>query len=60
MLDALKNSVKYMNCSLQSALKMAITNPAKFIKREDLAEIVGRDIREIIYLNKDLNLDHWA
>ena len=56
MLDALKNAIKFMNCSIEDALKMAITNPAKFIKREDLSFIVGRKIEQIIYLDETLNL----
>lgn len=56
MLDALKNAIKFMNCSTEDALKMAITNPTKFIKREDLSFIVGRKIEQIIYLDETLNL----
>ncbi|MGY0398447.1 MAG: N-acetylglucosamine-6-phosphate deacetylase [Ostreibacterium sp.] len=56
MSQCVKNAVKLMGASVTDALSMAITTPANYIKRSDLAEITKRRLSDILYLDMNLNL----
>lgn len=60
LLACLQNAVNYMHADIQSALRMAISTPANYIQRPDLAHIVSRNIDDIIYLSDDLELKNWC
>lgn len=53
---SVKNAVKLMGASVEDALTMAITTPATYVKRSDLATITHRDFKDIIYLSDELTL----
>jgi N-acetylglucosamine-6-phosphate deacetylase len=50
-----KRLVRHVGIDLDAALRMAITTPAAYINRPDLANLVGRDVRDAIVLNDDLD-----
>lgn len=59
MLQCLQNAVKWQHCSLQDALRMAISTPAAYIQRPDLASIEQREADDILYLDEALQLQPW-
>ncbi len=56
MEQSVKNAVKYMQVSVTEALTMAITTPATYIRRNDLASIIHRNIEDVLYLDNVLNI----
>lgn len=59
MLSCVQNAVRMMNANIQSALTMAVSTPAHYLQRPDLAKIVNRDADDVIYLSDDLQLQTW-
>lgn len=59
MLQCLQNAVRYMQADIRDALKMAVSSPAYYIGRPDLASIANREAQDIIYLDEGLNLQTW-
>lgn len=59
MLQSLQNAVRYMHADIRSALRMAVSTPAYYVGRDDLASITQRDIDDIIYLSDELTLEKW-
>lgn len=60
MLQCLQNAVRYMHADIKSALQMAVSSPAYYLHRPDLADIENRDSQDIIYLDPQLNLqEDW-
>ncbi|MDO4642664.1 MAG: N-acetylglucosamine-6-phosphate deacetylase [Cardiobacteriaceae bacterium] len=59
LLQCLQNAVRYMHADIRSALNMAITTPAHYINRPDLASIEQREVDDIIYLTDALELADW-
>lgn len=59
LLRCLHNALRYMQADLQSALKMAISTPANYLNRPDLASITQRRTEDIICLDNQLNLCAW-
>ncbi|MCF2905223.1 N-acetylglucosamine-6-phosphate deacetylase [Octadecabacter sp. CECT 8868] len=47
--------VRDVGLGLQAALRMAVTTPATFIGRPDLATIIGREIGDVILLSPSLD-----
>lgn len=58
-LHCVKNAVRFMHADIRDALKMAVSTPARYIGRADLAQIVKRDAKDILWLNDALDLDSW-
>ncbi|PID66283.1 MAG: N-acetylglucosamine-6-phosphate deacetylase [Gammaproteobacteria bacterium] len=56
MAQSVKNALKYMQAGIADVLTMAITTPAKYIRRDDLASIINRRCEDILYLDDGLNL----
>lgn len=54
MLQCVQNAMKYMPIDCQSVLQMAVSTPAYYLGRPDLARIYPRPISEIIYLDEQL------
>lgn len=52
MEQSVKNAVRFMQIGVADALTMAITTPARYIKREDLSRITSRSIDDILYLDQ--------
>lgn len=60
MLQCVQNAVRFMQADVASALAMAITTPAHYIGRPDLARIVARRAEDVLYLDGNLALQAWA
>lgn len=60
MLQCVQNAVRFMQADVASALAMAITTPAHYIGRPDLARIVARRAEDVLYLDENLALQAWA
>lgn len=56
LLQCLHNAVRYMHAGIADALMMAVTTPALYIRRPDLAKITQRDLDDILWLSDDLQL----
>ncbi len=56
MAQSVKNALKYMQTNVVDVLTMAVTTPATYIGREDLASIINRPLEDILYLDDWLNL----
>ncbi|MBV7388914.1 N-acetylglucosamine-6-phosphate deacetylase [Pasteurellaceae bacterium TAE3-ERU1] len=60
LLQCVQNAVRYMHADIRSALRMAVSTPANYVGRADLATIVARDVDDVIYLSDgDLALRDW-
>ncbi len=46
--------VNHVGASLDQALRMAITTPARVVGQADLATLIGRDVRDLVVLSDDL------
>ncbi|MBU2994634.1 N-acetylglucosamine-6-phosphate deacetylase [Octadecabacter sp. 1_MG-2023] len=53
--EGVQRLVRDVGLDLQAALRMAITTPATFIERPDLATIIGRNIADLILLSPSLD-----
>ncbi len=58
-LQCVKNAVRFMHADIRSALKMAVSTPARYVRRADLAQIVAREAKDILWLDDALNLAPW-
>lgn len=56
MEQSVKNAMKFMQVGVADVLTMAITTPAKHIRRNDLASIINRRFDDILYLDNELNI----
>ena len=56
LLQCVKNAIRYMHIAMEDALAMAITNPAAYLDRPDLARITARRLDDILWLSDDLAL----
>ncbi len=56
MEQSVKNAVKFMQISITEALTMAVTTPATYIRRHDLASIINRRFDDILYLDSELTI----
>ena len=56
LLQCVKNAIRYMHIAVEDALAMAITNPARYLDRPDLARITARRLDDILWLSDDLAL----
>ncbi len=56
MEQSVKNAMKFMQVGIADVLTMAITTPAKYIRRNDLASIINRRFDDILYLDNELNI----
>lgn len=56
MEQSVKNARDLMQVGVADALTMAITTPARYIGRADLARITGRRLADILYLDEALSL----
>ncbi|PID64150.1 MAG: N-acetylglucosamine-6-phosphate deacetylase [Gammaproteobacteria bacterium] len=56
MEQSVKNAMKFMQASVAETLTMAITTPAKYIGRPDLARITNRQFKDILYLDNALSI----
>lgn len=59
LLRCVQNAVRYMKADLESALRMSVTTPARYIQRDDLGSIVGRRVEDIIALDGEIALFDW-
>ncbi|UJF24054.1 N-acetylglucosamine-6-phosphate deacetylase [Suttonella sp. R2A3] len=59
LLRCLHNAIRYMHADLESALKMAVSTPANYLGRADLASISHRRCADIICLDDQLALKDW-
>ncbi len=59
MEQSVKNAVEFMGASIEDALKMAISTPAKFMDCEELSTIIDRDISDILWLDEKLNIQSF-
>ncbi len=56
MEQSVKNARKYMQASVVDVLTMAVTTPAKYIQRDDLATIIDRPLEDVLYLDDSLSI----
>lgn len=54
--QGVKRLVDHVGVDLNTALRMAITTPGQVIARPDLAQLIGRDIRDLLVLDDNLEL----
>lgn len=59
LLACVQNAVLLMQANLKDALRMAVSTPAQYIGRPDLASISHRDAGDVIYLDRNLALKEW-
>ncbi|MDO4435864.1 MAG: N-acetylglucosamine-6-phosphate deacetylase [Cardiobacteriaceae bacterium] len=59
MLSCVQNAVRMMKADTESALRMAVSTPAYYLNRPDLAKITGREVDDVIYLTDELKLEKW-
>ncbi len=56
MEQSVKNAVKFMHAGIADVLRMAVTTPATYIRRKDLASIIDRRLEDILYLDDTLTI----
>lgn len=59
LLRCLQNAVRYMNASVENALRMSVSTPAHYVGRADLDSITDRRVDDIICLDEQLQLVNW-
>lgn len=56
MLETVKNAMKYMELSQETALHLAITTPARYLNLPQLSHITSRKCEDVLYLDEEFDL----
>ncbi len=60
LLECVQNALRYMQAPLEDVLRMAVSTPAHYIGRADLASIRNRSVNDVLYLDNVFELQEWT